>query len=344
MNRLGVSRAVVIAAAALAASTVFRAAAQSPPAGVDAARWVLHDPPMAAVTTYLGRSSLYMYRGWAHLRDVSFEDGTLECDAAFHGHASFAGLLVRAEANGDGELIYVRPHRSRQPDAVQYAPLFNDGQETWQVYSGDGFTAAAEVPSNRWVHLKLEIAGRTARFYIDGATEPALVVSPLKREPKAGLAGVWSRLGSANITNCVATPAGAGTPARVTTPSTTPPAVAAKGLITRWQLSPAFDADKTSAATLPADGSGWDAVETEETGLLNIARFRRKVTPRAPNPTQNGRDLVFVRTTITADAARLVSLEFGYSDAVTVLLNGRPLFAGDSSFLRATRRFSASSG
>jgi hypothetical protein len=183
------------------------------------------------------------------------------------------------------------------------------------------------------VHLKLEVIGRTARFYIDRATEPALVVSPLKREPKAGLAGIWSRLGAANISNCVATPAPAGTQAAITTPPSTLPAMAAKGFITRWQLSPAFDAEKTRATALPAGTEGWEAVQTEETGLLNVARFRRKVTPRAPNPTQNGRDLVFVRTTITADAARHVAIDFGYSDVVTVLLNGRPLFTGDSSFL-----------
>src|SRR5678815_2361177 len=97
-------------------------------------------------------------------------------------------------------LIYVRAHRSRQWDALQYTPIFS-GSEAWQLYSGEGYTAAAELPANRWLHVRVAVAGRTARVFVDGAAEPQLVVTDLKRPWAAGQIGLWGRLGGANFTN-----------------------------------------------------------------------------------------------------------------------------------------------
>src|SRR5262249_13054778 len=80
----------------------------------------------------------------------------------------------------DYELIYLRPHLSRRRDALQYTPIYN-GSEAWQLYSGPGYTAQAELPLNRWLHVKLVVSGYAARLFVDGAPNPQLTVTSLRR-------------------------------------------------------------------------------------------------------------------------------------------------------------------
>ena len=175
----------------------------SQPAPFTAAQWQILDPDGQPMT-YLGQPSLFLDNGVALLRDSSFGDGTIEFDIALHGHASFAGLVFRAADGNNAELVYVRPQRSRQWDALQYTPVF-DGSEGWQLYSGEGYTAVAELPLNRWVHVRLVVSGYTARLFVDGAAEPQLVVTDLKRPWTRGRVALWGRLGGANFSNVVVT-------------------------------------------------------------------------------------------------------------------------------------------
>lgn len=285
-------------------------------------QWSIADPG-ARTGPYLGRPSLFLDNGIALLTASSFGDGTIDVDIAMHGHPSFAGIAFRAESANDYELIYVRPHLSRQPDALQYTPVFN-GSEGWQLYNGKGFTAAAELPPNRWVHLRLVVSGDSARLFVDNASEPQLVVTDLKRPWARGQIGVWSRFGAANFSNFTFTAADTTAPAAVSSPA------ASSQLLMDWELSPATETSATEDDRLPSKTAGWTPVRAEASGLVNIARFRRGI--RTPASASTSRDLVFARTIISSAQPRHARLVFGYSDAIHVFLNGRLLFAGDSSF------------
>lgn len=285
-------------------------------------RWSIADPG-ARTGPYLGRPSLFLDNGMALVKAPPFGDGTIEVDIAMHGHASFAGIAFRAEGANDYELIYVRPHLSRQPDALQYTPVFN-GSEGWQLYTGKGFTAAAELPPNRWVHLRLVVSGYSARLFVDNAAEPQLVVTDLKRPWARGQIGLWGRFGGANFSNFTFTAADTTAPAAATPASS-------NQLLTDWELSPAWETASVPDDRLPATTTNnWSQVRAEASGLVNIARFRRSV--RTSGSASTNRDLVFAKTTISSAQPRHARLVFGYSDAVHVFLNGRLLFAGDSSF------------
>jgi len=299
--------------------------AQAPaaPPTFDASRWNILDPAAKAMP-YLGRASLFLDNGLALLRDSSFADGTIEFDVAMHGHPSFAGVAFRAASGEDYELIYLRPHRSRQPDALQYTPIFA-GSEAWQLYSGDGYTAAAELPANRWLHVRVVVSGRKASLFVDGATEPQLVVKDLKRPWAAGAVGLWGRLGGAHFSNVVVTSVSATAPAA---PAEAPPA---DGAIVDWELSPAWDTTNVKPDVLPAGSIVWSAARAEASGLLDIARFRKSVRTAA-SAAQGSRDVVFARHAITEPAARRARLVFAYSDAIHIFLNGKLLFAGESAF------------
>jgi hypothetical protein len=291
----------------------------------DVSRWTIVDPGGKAMS-YLGAPSIFLDNGIALLRDSSFADGTIEFDVALHGHASFAGVAFRAASADDYELIYVRAHRSRQWDALQYTPIFS-GSEAWQLYSGEGYTAPAELPANRWLHVRVAVEGRTARVFVDRAPEPQLVVTDLKRPWAAGQVGLWGRLGGANFTNVVVTPA------RATAPAPAPDAPAARGVIDRWELSQVFDEAKASSRRLPDPSRvTWMPVVTEPSGLLNIARYRAPVVAREAAPARDSRDVVFARAVVTATESKRVRLVFGYSDAVRIFHNGRLLFEAESRF------------
>ena len=305
-------------------STVALALAIGQSDSFDPARWNILDPggrPMP----YLGAPSIFLDNGVALLRDSTFADGTIEFDVALHGHASFAGVVFRAESDVSYELIYVRAHRSRQWDALQYTPIFH-GSEAWQLYSGEGYTAPAELPANRWLHVRLVVEGYTARVYVDRAAEPQLTVRDLKRPWARGQVGLWGRLGGANFANVVVTPAQTTAPA--------PPAAAgySQGVIGAWELSQVVDASKISPRTVPASGLTWTAVTAEASGVVNVARYRQPVVARQTSPSKGSRDLVFARTVVTAAQGRRVRHVFGYSDAVHVFQNGRLLFEAESRF------------
>ena len=100
-------------------------------------RWNIDDPD-AEVMFYMNEKSLYLVEGVAHLKDVDFENGVIEVDVAAHGNAGFAGVVFRYQPGGDHEEIYIRPHRSGLPDALQYTPVVN-GSAAWQRESGPGY-------------------------------------------------------------------------------------------------------------------------------------------------------------------------------------------------------------
>lgn len=289
----------------------------------DATRWTLVGHGATSMT-YLERPSLFIENGVALLHDSSFGDGTIEFDVALHGHASFAGVAFRALSEDDYELIYLRPHLSRRPDALQYTPIYNGG-EAWQLYSGPGYTGEAELPLNRWLHVKLVVSGYTARLFVDGAANPQLTVTSLKRPWARGMIGLWGSLGGANFSNVIVSPADTTAPA--TRPSEPPPA---PHTLTKWELSPAFETSAMKDDVLPdrvAAGAGWTSVTAENSGLVNIAEYRRRTRTSGSSLA-----LVFARSVITASRAERMKLVFAYSDRVHIFLNGRLLFAGDSVF------------
>ena len=312
----------------ITALLVTLAAAQA--ATFDASRWTLTDPG-ARMLPYLGRPSLFLDSGVALLNGSSFGDGTIDVDVALHGHPSFAGIAFRAASDKDYELVYVRPHLSRRPDALQYTPVYH-GSAAWQLYTGDGFTAAAELPLNRWVHLKLVASGNQARLYVDGAATPQLTMTDLKRPWAHGQVGLWGGLGGASFSNFTVSPAD------TTAPPSTDGATGTSGatadghqLLKTWDLSQAFETAKVPDNAIPGRASlTWTPVVAERSGIVNIAQYRASV--RSADSVKGSRDLAFARAVVTSSRAQRMRLVLAYSDAVHLFVNGRLLFEGESAF------------
>jgi sugar lactone lactonase YvrE len=308
-------KSVFFAAALLAVCAV--AAAAQDVVGFDSPRWVKVN---GQVVDHLGRKSLM---GNAYLPDAAFENGVIEVDVAVTGDRSYPGIAFRAFTQQDYEQVYIRPHRGGlYPDAVQYAPKVK-GIASWQLCNGPGATAMAEFPAGEWMHFRLELKGTQARLFIDDMENPVLAVDRLQNGVKKGGIGVegpsdgsayFSNFRYENRDDLVFD-----LPGQVFTPP---------GTVTEWELSPSRKLSDTDTEKYPGPAElgkiTWQKVQGELDGIVNVARYAARAG-REP-------DCVFARATIRSDKNETKKYSIGYSDVVSVFLNGKILFEGQSAY------------
>jgi sugar lactone lactonase YvrE len=278
--------------------------------------WVLKD---AEIVQHMDRGCLM---GYAYLKDVEFENGVIEVDVAVDGKTSYPGILFRMQSEKDYERFYIRPHRAgRYPDALQYTPGFN-GIDGWQLYNGKGCTAGAEMPTDQWVHLKMEVFGTQAKVFLGDAEQPALIITDLKHGVSRGTIGLMGPKDKtayfSNFKYRIDNTLRFDPPPEIETPL---------GMFTEWELSQAFDMTQIDLERTPEQQGitevTWRKVESDPSGLVDIARYEGR---------KSIADCVFARTTIKADKDTVLNLKFGYSDAVFVFLNSDLVFFGNSAY------------
>jgi sugar lactone lactonase YvrE len=272
----------------------------------------------AEVNEHLGRKCLI---GMAYMPNIAFKNGIIEYDVAVDGSRSYPGITFRATSMQEYENFYIRPHVSNLADAMQYTPVFS-GVAGWQLYNGDGFTAAVEIPRNEWIHIKLEILGKQARVFVGEGDEPDLVIHDLKHDPVEAPIGIRSpRNMSAYFSNFRVTK----TDDLVFDPPQIP--VPPRGLITEWELSQVFRAVAVPRSDYPGEELlqtiEWSKVQAESNGLLDIARHVTR---------SRHTDVVFARVFLEADEDEVREFSFGYSDMANIYLDGKPVFSGNQAY------------
>jgi sugar lactone lactonase YvrE len=295
--------------------------AQGEGVGSESGRWQL--APGSRVEEFLGRRAL-TFSGNAFIKDVEFTNGVVEVDLAFKEGQVFPTIIFRRRDDANCEEFYVRPHKSGQPDALQYSPVIN-GLSAWQLYYGEGYTNAWKLPTNTWMHIKIEFAGTQARVFVGEEKNPALVIPELKRAPDQGGVGlkVTGPIGLAYFSDFHYR--------RDDTLKFDPP-IKNKipwGMISDWEVSQSFPYNRVDMQSYPSrellSQAEWKKVTSEPDGLVNVARYARK-GPVVPG-------CILAKTTIDSRTERPLDLQFGYSDVVSVFLNGRLLFRGSNVFL-----------
>jgi hypothetical protein len=165
-----------------------------------------------AATTFKGRSAVQVIAtpaapnasSYAVVKDVSFQDGTIEVDLAGQpaagagsGARGFIGIAFRIQPDGAYEYIYLRPTNGRADDQVRrnhstqygshpafdFARLRQEAPEKYESY--------VDLEPGVWTKYRIEIDGRKARLYVHGAEQPCLIVSDLKLEPRTGGVALW---------------------------------------------------------------------------------------------------------------------------------------------------------
>ncbi len=274
----------------------------------------------ARISDFLGRESLWLRNNTHIIRTgVEFVDGTIEFDVAPMEKGNFVGILFRRAAFQNQENIYLRIHRSGLYNAVQYAPRVN-GSSTWQLYPE--FNAVADLPRNQWTHVRVEVRGPKLEVYLNNRLEPALIVPRLRGLSQKGSVAFWGRVNDQPAIWAAALSNISIRPTSSVTSNTTNRLVPPAGTLTSWEVAGPVQTEKGKAFTLP-QLEGWRAAEVEESGLVSLNRALGNV---------RGRWTAFARTTVTTEQAKTAVLELGYSDDVTVFLNGEPAYSGINGF------------
>jgi len=299
----------------------------------DSPRWDLEE--QAKAVEYQGRNCLLLDGGAAVVKDFELRDGVIDVDVATPAKRGFFGIQFRlADDGANGEWVYLRQHKSGLSDAMQYTPILHTGAN-WQIYNGPGFTGAVDIPKDAWFHLRLVVVGAQAKLYVKDMDKPALVMTDLKSGVQKGQVALYVLTGATYFSNFEVR----------TTPDAPwerhlPPMPA--GTLTKWSLSPSYDAlarnlERPLSRT-ESDVIHWQDVEAEPPGFVVLYRYREaphlKVTFQTDFSTrlepQPGMKVLYARTRIDSDSDQVKRLYIGYSDDVSVFLNGRILFRGRS--------------
>ena len=125
------------------------------------------------------------------------ETGFRGTDTSFRG---FIGLAFRLQNEKDTlkyECFYLRPTLGRDEDqlrrnhSTQYisAPYY-----PWQLLRKETpgmYESYADMVAGEWTHLKIKVEGLRAWLYINGASQPALIVNDLKLGNSKGRLALW---------------------------------------------------------------------------------------------------------------------------------------------------------
>ncbi len=309
------------------------AAGQSLAVQPDSIQWDLQG--QAKVADYQGRKCLLLDGGAATVNDFTMRDGVIDVDVATPAARGFFGIQFRITPDGqNAEWVYLRQHKSGQPDAIQYTPVLGTGLN-WQIYNGPGFTGAVDIPRDVWFHLRLEVTGAQAKLYVKDMDTPALVMTDLKSGVQKGEVALYVLTGTTYFSNFTVR-----TTSDVPWERRLPPMP--PGTLTKWQISPSYDglARDLERPLSSSDVAGiqWQDVEAEPPGFVVLYRYREAPHPRVSFATdfskrldpQPGMRVLYARTAIESDRDQVRKLFIGYSDDVSVFLNGQILFRGRS--------------
>ena len=281
---------------------------------------------------YKGKRALYLDNGKARLKNSNFKNGIIEYDINFEKGRNFAGVHFRIQEELNYEELYFRPHQSGNADAMQYASVIN-GNGSWQLYHGKGHWSKFNFKFGKWMHVKLIISDTKMDVFIDDMNTPILHVHDLKRELKTGALGFGTFLGATYYANLRYQEMEK--PKLVT--KTKSLDVTENGTVINWEVSKAFSSKrlKQKLVLKNVDLSLTEKLSAEPSGMLNLSRVSR---------VSDETNTVVAKFSIDSETEQLKELHFGYSDKVTVFVNGKPVYAGDNSFRTRDYRYLGSIG
>ena len=159
-----------------------------------------------------------------------FEDGAIEVDVAGdripgapESARGFVGIAFRfassptvpspvapssgasSPVTGDRsafEAFYLRPYNGRSEDQLQRnhsAQYFSSPEYPWnrlREESPGKYETYVDLVPGEWTHMKIEVKGDKARLYVNGATQPTLVVNPLLHGNSKGAVALFISVGS----------------------------------------------------------------------------------------------------------------------------------------------------
>lgn len=141
----------------------------------------------------------------AILTGAELRDGVIEVDlagapasGAFADARGFIGVAFRVQPNvSKFELFYLRPTNGRAEDqlrrnhATQYVSVPDWPWQRTRKETPGLYESYVDLEPGVWTKVKIVLASAKARFYVQGAEQPCLIVNDLKLPPATGAIGLW---------------------------------------------------------------------------------------------------------------------------------------------------------
>ena len=140
---------------------------------------------------------------YAVLKNVDFHDGTIEVElagrpaaGAFAAARGYVGIAFRLK-DDRFEYIYLRPTNGRVDDQVrrnhstQYSSFPDYDFARLRKESPEKYESYVDLEAGVWTRCRITVQGTTARLFVHGATQPALVVTDLKLGDGSGAVALW---------------------------------------------------------------------------------------------------------------------------------------------------------
>lgn len=311
----------------------------------DSSAWTIEEKG-AIKEYYEGESALYLKASGATLADAQFKNGVIEFDMYLKDLWTFSGFYFRVQDDLNYEELYFRPHRRGSPDAYQYCPKIN-GKASWQLYHDqhggvftgnpefypkgklNGYNGKIDLPLDRWMHVKLVVAGDQAELYLDRAEEPSFFINELKGPDTKGAVGIYTGWGGVHFANFSVI-------SNDSQQLSTKRKIIFEPLENRikfWQVSNTLKEATFQHTDLSDELLGplkWNKLPSENSGITNLSRL---VT------VQDGKNTVIAKLEIQANQDMLKALTLGYSDRVAVYCNGQKIYAGTNGYRTRDFRF-----
>ena len=136
---------------------------------------------------------------------TDFADGTIELDLtgdtvpnAPPTMRGFTGIAFRVTNGGAAyESFYLRPKNGRAEDqeqrnhSTQYVSFPDFPWQRLRQETPGKYESYVDLVPGEWTRMKIEVHGVKARLYVNGSTQPALIVNDLKRGPSRGAVAYW---------------------------------------------------------------------------------------------------------------------------------------------------------
>lgn len=296
---------------------------------LDTTNWKINKQAAYLFENYKGKKAIYLSRGRLTYRGAPFKNGTIEFDLFLKKEQAFPGVFFRA-VEADGEEFYLRPQLSGKPDANQAAPVTN-GITPWQLYFGPKYSFAYDYKYDDWTHVKLVVKDDKAQIYLDYSEKPHLSWNLFHPTRVGGInfrGGMRSGIHIADIKINTETP--------ILRDFVPVKRDSIDGLIPEWEISDMFEKERLSDPTKLSEVINqrkWGRVIQVEEGIAaNISR-QQILQNNKPEET------VFARINIKSDQDQIKLFQFGYSDDVVAILNGKAIYKGSNQYKSRDYRY-----
>jgi hypothetical protein len=140
---------------------------------------------------------------YAVLKNMEFHDGAIDVElagrpaaGAFAAARGYVGIAFRLKDNRF-EYIYLRPTNGRVDDQVrrnhstQYSSFPDFDFARLRKESPEKYESYVDLEPGVWTRCRITVQGTTARLFVHGAEQPALVVTDLKLGDVSGGVALW---------------------------------------------------------------------------------------------------------------------------------------------------------